>query len=421
MRSNLNRKNLHFIIRASIAVFITYLSMYAFRKPFTAAQFQNKQMWGIDFKILLIITQLIGYTISKYFGIKIISELTPQKRTITLIILMTTAWLSLLCFALVPIPYNLPFMFLNGLPLGMIWGVVFSYIEGRKDTELLGAVMASSFIVSSGIVKGAGSYLLVNLNVSEIWMPFITGLIFLPILILGIYLLNSLSVPSNEDKEFRTERIPMQKNERKAFYKSFAPGIIFSVIIYVCLTIFRDLRDNFAVEFWYSIGIKNIPTMLVVSEIPIALLVILLIALTILIKNNKKAFFVNFYIVIMGAILLLISTLFFYKNIITATSWMIIAGFSLYFPYIAYHAVFFERWIAYFKIKSNIGFLMHVADAAGYFGSTLVLLFKNFNHIHYSWVNFFIYSAFITSTIIIIFSIFNYTYFIKLNKIQKYD
>ena len=418
MNATLNKKDIHFIIRACIAVFITYLSMYAFRKPFTAARFQNQTLWGVDYKILLIITQLIGYTISKYFGIKIISELTAKKRTITLILLMASAWLSLFCFAIVPIPYNLPFMFLNGLPLGMIWGVVFSYIEGRRDTELLGAAMASSFIISSGIVKGVGSYLLVNLKVSEIWMPFMTGLIFLPLLILGIYLLNSLSEPTEEDKEFRTERIPMQKKERKAFFKRFAPGIIFSVAIYVCLTIFRDLRDNFAVEFWNSIGMNNIPTMLVVSEIPIAIFVIILIGSMMLINNNKKAFFANFYIVFIGGSLLLLSTLLFYNHLITATLWMIVVGFSMYLPYIAFHALFFERWIAYFKIKSNIGFLMHVADAAGYFGSTLVLLFKNFNSIQYSWVNFFIYSALVTSIIIIIFSIFNFIYFTKLNKLQ---
>ena len=58
MNATLNKKDIHFIIRACIAVFITYLSMYAFRKPFTAARFQNQTLWGVDYKILLIITQL---------------------------------------------------------------------------------------------------------------------------------------------------------------------------------------------------------------------------------------------------------------------------------------------------------------------------------------------------------------------------
>lgn len=406
------------IMKAASAVFITYLSMYAFRKPFTAAQYNNIMLWGVDYKILLIITQLIGYTISKYFGIKIISELSANKRTITLITLMAVSWVSLLFFGIVPAPYNLPFIFLNGLPLGMIWGVVFSYIEGRRHTELLGVAMASSFIISSGIVKGVGSYLLLNFQVPEMWMPFFTGLVFLPVLFLGVYLLHSLSAPNEEDINARTERLPMQSKERKTFFKQFAPGIIFSVLIYVCLTVFRDLRDNFAVEFWNSIGINNIPTMLVVSEVPIAILVIIIIGSMIFIKNNKNAFFINFLIVFVGGLLLFLSTLLFYNQLITATLWMIIVGFSMYLPYIAFHALFFERWIAYFKIKSNIGFLMYVADAAGYLGSTLVLLFKNFNNTNYSWVSFFTFSAMITSVIIIILSIANYIYFKKLDKLQ---
>lgn len=410
--------DLSFVIKASCAVFITYLSMYAFRKPFTAAQFNNIKLWGVNYKILLIIFQLIGYTLSKYFGIKIITELSASKRTITLIILMSVAWVSLLFFGLVPAPYNLPFMFLNGLPLGMIWGVVFSYIEGRRHTELLGVAMASSFIISSGIVKAVGSYLILNLQVAEMWMPFFTGLVFLPVLFLGVYLLHSLSVPNEEDINARTERVPMKSKERKTFYKHFAPGILFSVFIYVCLTVFRDLRDNFAVEFWNSIGLKNIPTMLVVSELPIAFLVIIIIGSMIFIKNNKNAFFINFLIVFIGGLLLLFSTLLFYKNFMSPTMWMIIVGFSMYLPYIAFHALFFERWIAYFKIKSNIGFLMYVADAAGYLGSTLVLLFKNFNNTQYSWVTFFTFSAILTSTIIIILSIANYIYFKKLDKLQ---
>ena len=123
---------LSFILKACFAVFITYLSMYAFRKPFTAAQYNNISLWGVDYKILLIITQLIGYTISKYFGIKIISELTPSKRTITLIVLMAVSWISLLFFGLVPAPYNLPFIFLNNNFFHknyLNWIILFSIIK----------------------------------------------------------------------------------------------------------------------------------------------------------------------------------------------------------------------------------------------------------------------------------------------------
>ena len=54
-------------------------------------------------------------------------------------------------------------MFMNGLFLGMIWGLVFSYMEGRRVSEVLGAVLCASFIVSSGAVKSVGVLLMQDL------------------------------------------------------------------------------------------------------------------------------------------------------------------------------------------------------------------------------------------------------------------
>ena len=56
-------------------------------------------------------------------------------------------------FAVAPAGVKVAAMFLNGLCLGMIWGLVFSYMEGRRSSEILGAVLCASFIVSSGAVK----------------------------------------------------------------------------------------------------------------------------------------------------------------------------------------------------------------------------------------------------------------------------
>ena len=403
-----------FILHASSAAFITYLSMYAFRKPFTAATYDGMQLWGVDYKILLIITQLIGYTISKYIGIKLVSELTARNRVKILILLLAIAWFSLFLFAITPFPYNLPFMFLNGLPLGMIWGVVFSFLEGRKSTELLGAVMASSFIVSSGLVKSVGRFVLDNWAVSEFWMPFVTGLVFLPILVIGVRMLSKIAPPDHHDKMLRTERVPMNSYERKMFVLRFAPGIVFSILVYVGLTIFRDMRDNFAVEFWSALGYSKTPELLVFSEVPIAISVLVIIALMILIRNNRLAFYSNHIITIFSGFLLLFTTWLFSIQRLDPVLWMIIAGFSMYLPYIAFHTLYFERWIAHFKYKSNIGFLMSMADAAGYLGSTIILLVKNFGAPQVSWIDFFKSTALVIGLLMICFAIFAMYFFKKL-------
>jgi MFS family permease len=407
----LKNSDIRFVVVAALAAFITYLSMYAFRKPFSAATFDGLSLWGIDYKIVLIISQLVGYTLSKYLGIKIISELDHKTRTKTLLVLMVSALLSLLLFAMVPFPYNFPFMFMNGIPLGLIWGVVFSYIEGRRFTELLGAVMASSFILSSGLVKASGRIAIELFHVGEMWMPFVIGLVFVPLLLLGIYLLHQLPPPDEQDIALRTERIPMNHRQRRKFFLQFAPGIILTVLIYVGLTIFRDMRDNFAVEFWTELGFKNTPQLLIFSEVPIVVLVLTFIALMILIRNNRLVFFSIFGMIFLAGILLLLTTILFISGKMDPMSWMIIAGFAMYLPYLAYNTVFFERWIAHFRIKSNIGFLMYIADAAGYLGSTCVLLFKNFNSKNIGWVDFLKISALSLSVLMVFVSIFAFIYF----------
>lgn len=76
-----------FIVYASLAAFLTYSCMYAFRKPYTVATFADYSLWGIDLKIWLIASQVLGYTLSKFIGIKLVSEMTAGKRAKAIILL----------------------------------------------------------------------------------------------------------------------------------------------------------------------------------------------------------------------------------------------------------------------------------------------------------------------------------------------
>ena len=119
----------------SLAAFLCYTSMYAFRKSFTAANFDEMELFGIHLKVLLVITQMLGYMLSKFYGIRFISEMNNMSRGKVLITLICISWIGLLGFAITPSPYNILFMLVNGFPLGMIWGLVFSNAEDERDKE----------------------------------------------------------------------------------------------------------------------------------------------------------------------------------------------------------------------------------------------------------------------------------------------
>src|SRR5690349_1907606 len=111
-------------VYAAVCSFGVYFCMYAFRKPFTAAGYEGLSFLHVDYKVWLVTAQVIGYMLSKFYGIKFISSMQGEKRANTILILILFAWIALLLFAVTPMPYNIIFLLLNGFPLGMIWGLV---------------------------------------------------------------------------------------------------------------------------------------------------------------------------------------------------------------------------------------------------------------------------------------------------------
>jgi hypothetical protein len=396
---------------AAVCSFSVYFCMYAFRKPFTAAGFNGLKFLDVDYKVWLVTVQVIGYMLSKFYGIRFISSMRREKRAITIVKLILISWVALLLFAIVPAPWNIVFLFINGFPLGMVWGLVVGYVEGRKRTEFMGAVLAVSFIFSSGVVKSVGKSLLVNFHISEMWMPFLTGLIFLVPMLLFTWLLNHIPPPTEQDVALRSVRKPMTAKERKDFLSMFLPGIVMIVITYILLTVLRDFRDNFANEIWTELGFKDKASIFAESEIPVSCIVLLCMSLLILVKNNIKAFMINHYIIIAGYVLSFVSTLLFTHQYISPVGWMISIGTGLYLSYVPFNAIYFERMIASYKVKGNVGFIMYVADAFGYLGSVAVLFVKQFFALHLSWTTFFTGAVFIISTVGIAGTILSAIYF----------
>jgi MFS family permease len=405
-------------IVAALAAFSTYTCMYAFRKAFAAGTYQDLTFLNIDYKVLLVIAQVLGYTLSKFYGIRFISEVKSKNRGRSIVFLIVFSWVSLLGFALVPSPYNIIFLFLNGFPLGMIWGLVFSYLEGRRTTEFMAAVMSVSMIFASGFVKTIGRTLVINYHVNEFWMPFVTGLIFIIPLLICVLVIEIIPPPNELDKASRVERVAMNATHRRKFLINFFPGILLTIVIYTLLTIMRDVRDNFEVEIWAGLGINNSSIYTRIDSL-ISIVVLIFMGLLILIRNNLKAFTVIHILIIAGCVTIGISTFLYQHQYISPTLWMTFAGLGLYMGYLPYNAIFFERMIAAFEYKSNVGFVMYLADAMGYLGSISVLLFKQFGDNTRSWATFFEQGIYLVAFIGGISAIFSLIYFLKKAYKQK--
>jgi hypothetical protein len=405
-------------IVAALSAFCVYTCMYAFRKPFTAAGFDNIQFAGIDYKIWLVIAQTLGYTISKFFGIRFIGELKQENRAIYIVRLIGISWLSLLLFAIVPAPYNIIFLLINGFPLGVIYGLVFSYLEGRRMTELLGAVLATSFIFASGFAQSIGKYVMLGWNISQWWMPWVTGLLFFGPLIFFTWLLAKTPAPNQADMALRTARVPMTGKDRRDFIRTFFPGLLLLIAAYVMLTIIRDYRTNFAADIWNEQGFGKDASVFTRSELPASLVVLLLMSLLVLVKRNINALLVNHMVIVAGFLVAIISTLLFNNQMLSPFWWMTLTGVGLYMGYVPFNCMLFERLIASFKYVSNAGFIIYVADSFGYLGSDAILVIKNLTHLDISWTDFFVRMVMVVSAAGIVLVIASALYFKR--KYQAY-
>jgi hypothetical protein len=388
-----------FSLYATLVAFCLYTCIFAFRKTFTVGTFEGLAYLGVSYKVWLIIAQVIGYGLAKFIGIKVISELPAFKRARGILVMISVAGISWLFFAITPAPYNIFFLFTNGLPLGMGWGLVFGYLEGRRVTEVLGAGLSVSFIFSSGFAKSVGKFVMNNWGTSEYWMPFVSTCLFLLPLLLFLWLLDKLPPPSALDEEMRTRRQPMNAAERKKFMLAFAPGLVLLILTYMLLTAFRDFRDNFSADVWKSLGYGSSAEIFTKTEVPITIAILVIMGSIMFIKNNRVALIVNHLLILLGMILVGVSSFLFDRALISAPVWMIMLGLGLYLGYVPFNSILFDRLIATFKYVSTVGFLIYLADAFGYLGSIGVMMYKEFGQASLSWLDFFIGAGYVMSVV----------------------
>jgi len=379
-----------FTLYAVVAAFGAYFCMYAYRKAFAAGTFAGSvDLLGLalDRKTVLVLSQVAGYCASKFLGIKIVSELRPERRAVAIVGCISIAEGALLLLPLLPPSLEGFALLLNGLPLGLVWGLVFGFLEGRRTSEILGAGLCASFIVASGAVKSVGKWLL-DSGVAEDWMPAATGALFFPPLLVCALLLRYMPPPSPADEAARSKRAPMDAAARSAFARRFAPGLFLLVGLYILLTAVRDFRDNFAREIWDALGYSEAPSVLATAEVPVAVLALLTVAVMIAIRDNRRALLAVHGAMLLGVLVAAGATLLFRAGSIGPAAWMIAIGSGLYIAYVPYNCVLFDRLVAATSSIATAGFLIYVADAFGYRGSSALLLYKNLGHPSLPWVDF---------------------------------
>ena len=359
-----------------IAAFGAYACMYGFRKPFAAGGYTGTE-FGSSLKTWLVTAQVLGYASAKFLGIKIISELTPNRRASLFLLLIGVAELGLLLFAVSPAPYNdVLCMVINGFPLGLVFGLVLGFVEGKRLTEVFAAGLCASFIIADGWAKSVGVWLL-HRGVSERAMPYTAGLIFAPPLMLFIWMLTRVPPPTASDVAARSERCPMTGMERIQMLRHHHVGLLTIIAAYLLITVLRSIRADFAPEIWAGLGLDSSVVSFTQPEIWVALGAVTANGLVVLVKDNRRALITALALSIAGPLIGLAALFCQEHHLLPPFVFMVALGLGIYLPYVAVHTTIFERLIALTRDRGNIGYLIYLADAAGYLGYAVVMLLKS--------------------------------------------
>jgi hypothetical protein len=205
-------------------------------------------------------------------------------------------------------------------------------------------------------------------------MPAVAGLVFLPPLLASVGMLGRIPPPDDRDVAARSDRPPMSRDDRLAALRRHGLGLAAVVAAYFLVTIARSLRADFAPEIWRGLGVEVAPALYARSEVLVALIVLVANGLAILVADNRRAFFGAIGVAMFGAFLMLVALTAQQQGSIGGFPFMVLLGTGLYLPYVAVHTTIFERLLAMTRDRANLGFLMYVADSAGYLGYVLLML-----------------------------------------------
>lgn len=383
MKTNKRISNILFIIWAGGTALLSYSLVYALRKPFTAAVYEEMELFGIDYKIAVTAIQIIGYLVAKFFGIKIISELKRENRFKFFAGSIILAELSLVGFGAIAAPYNAFVMFFNGLSLGCIWGVIFSFIEGRKVTDILASLLSVSIVFSSGLSKSIGLHVMNDLGVDQFWMPALIGAFALPLLFATAYSLIKLPHPNDEDIEHKSLRKAIGRDERRSIFRSYMPILILILVANFIIVTLRDIKEDFLVNIIDMEGQSS--WLFAKVDTVVTIIILTLFALTSFIKRNIAVLISLLSVVVVSNIAMAYVSINHQTLNLSPVVWLFAQSLPLYIAYLAFQSVFFDRFIACFKIQGNVGYFIALVDFIGYIGTVTILLIKEGFNIEVDW------------------------------------
>ena len=165
------------------------------------------------------------------------------------------------------------------------------------------------------------------------------------------------------------------------------PFLVLLFVANLMLVVLRDIKEDFLVKIIDMNGQSS--WMFAQVDTVVTLIILALFGAMVFVKSNIKVLVALLGLVVLGTATMSFISFNYDSLQLDAITWLFVQSLCLYIAYLCFQSIFFDRFIACFKIKGNVGFFIVTIDFIGYTGTVLVLMFKEFAHVDINWLEFY--------------------------------
>ena len=155
------------------------------------------------------------------------------------------------------------------------------------------------------------------------------------------------------------------------------------------LVALRDIKEDFLVKIFDVAGSGYSSWIFAQLDSIVSLIILIIFGLMVFVRNNMRVLLILLSLVILGMLTMSFISLRYEALQLSPVVWLFIQSLCLYLAYLCFQTIFFDRFIACFRIRGNVGFFIVLIDFIGYLGTVIVLAVKEFLNPDINWLSFY--------------------------------
>ena len=167
------------------------------------------------------------------------------------------------------------------------------------------------------------------------------------------------------------------------------PFLVMLFLANLMLVVVRDIKEDFLVKIFDVEGGGYSSWVFAKLDSVVTLVILALFGLMIFVRSNFRALLLLLGLVIAGMLVMAYVSFRYEALSLDPLVWLFIQSLCLYVAYLSFQTIFFDRFIACFRIRGNVGFFIVLIDFIGYTGTVLVLTVKEFCSPDVEWLPFY--------------------------------